>query len=134
MKETNPQREISNLTWLESASRKKKSWCRPRCRFATNPQPPGVRAVRRPSLPQQPRQALSKPPLPLPLPNRLLIWHTPIGKLAAIGAVLPRKIGCAPNRNCAPSYPLPDLVTSEVRQRIQNRLLTRVADRSRDRK
>src|ERR1035441_769295 len=105
MKETNPQWEISNLTWLESRPRKKKSWSRRQRRLATNPQPPGVRAVRRP---RPRRQSLSRPPLLLP--NRLLTWHTSIGKLAAIRVVLPRKIGCAPNRNCALKPPLPDLL------------------------
>ena len=94
-----PWRERSNLTCQQNASRKKKLWCRLQCRFATRPQPPGVLAVRRPNPPR-----FLKPPL-LP-PNRLLTWHTPIGKLAATRVVRPRKTGCAPNRNCAPS-PLP---------------------------
>src|ERR1022692_3182890 len=47
---------------------------------------------------------------PLLLRNRLLIWLTPIGKLAAIRVVLPRKIGCVPNRHCAHKPPLSNLV------------------------
>jgi hypothetical protein len=67
--------------------------------------------------PRSPRRSAATPaaasaPEPLLLPNRLLTWHTPIGKPAATRAVHPKKIGCAPNSNCAFKSPPLNLLLS----------------------